>query len=109
MDIEAKSVTDARPSRTKTVIVWLDANVLDAAITYIGLQVGRVAASPFLGFILARFGATTFWTPKACLTIALPAGQFEGHFETTAAREKSGPRGFAARAKPGQREGKARA
>jgi len=72
MDIEAKSVTDARPSRTKTVIVWLAANALDAAITYIGLQVGRVEASPFPGFILTWFGATTFWTPKAYSTIVLP-------------------------------------
>ena len=72
MDIEAKSVTDARPLRVKNVIAWIAANALDGATTYVGLQQGGVEASPFPAFVLARFGPTAFWILKACLTVALP-------------------------------------
>jgi len=72
MDIEAKSVTNARSPRMNNVIAWIAANVLDAAATYVGLQSGGVEASPLPAFILARFGATAFWTVKVCLTVALP-------------------------------------
>lgn len=54
------------------MIAWIAVNALDAATTYVGLQLGGVEASPFPAFILARLGATAFWTVKACLTIALP-------------------------------------
>jgi len=72
MDIEAKSLTDARPSSMNNVIAWFAVNALDAAATCIGLQSGGVEASPLPAFILGRFGATAFWTLKACLTLALP-------------------------------------
>ncbi len=72
MDIEAKSVTNARSPRMSNIIAWIAANVLDAAATCIGLQSGGVEASPLPAFILARFGATAFWTVKVCLTVALP-------------------------------------
>jgi len=57
----------------KNVIAWIAANALDAVATYVGLEWGGIEASPFPAFILARFGATAFWTLKACLSIALPA------------------------------------
>jgi len=71
-DIEAKPLTDVSPFRTKNIIAWIFVNALDAAATYVGLQSGGVEASPLPAFILARFGATAFWTLKACLTLALP-------------------------------------
>ena len=71
-DIEVKSMTNASPSRVKIVIAWLIANAVDAATTYVGLESGGIEASPFPGFILARFGATALWTLKAFLTVALP-------------------------------------
>jgi len=70
--MEGKSVTDARPSRMKNVIAWIAVNALDAAATYVGLELGAVEVSPLPAFILAMFGATAFWTLKACLTLALP-------------------------------------
>lgn len=71
-DIEVKSMTNASPSTVKIVIAWLIANAVDAATTYVGLQLGEVEGSRFPAFILARFGATAFWTVKVCLTVALP-------------------------------------
>jgi len=56
----------------KNVIAWFAANTLDAATTYIGLRLGGVEGYPFPAFVLARFGATAFWTLKASLTLALP-------------------------------------
>ncbi len=67
-----RSVIQARPPRKKTFILWLAANALDAATTFVGLRLGRVEGSPFPGFILARFGATAFWALKTCLTLVLP-------------------------------------
>lgn len=70
--IEPKGImTDARPFRMRNVIAWFAANALDAAATHVGLESGAVEASPFPAFILARFGATAFWTVKVCLTVAL--------------------------------------
>jgi hypothetical protein len=72
MDTEANSTAEARPFRTKNIIAWFVANALDAATGYVGLQLGGVEGNPFPAFVLARFGATAFWTLKACLTAALP-------------------------------------
>jgi len=67
-----EAMTQARPSRLKNVTAWLAANALDAATTYVGLQLGGVEGNPFPAFVLARFGVAPFWALKVCLTPILP-------------------------------------